>query len=151
MEGIIIRPGEKQDIPDLLRLIQELAEYEKEPDAVIVTEAILTEDAFGTNPAFEFFVAELDGRVQGIALYCYPYSTWKGRYLYLEDLVVSQAARGKGIGSMLFEAVVEKAKTTGVKRMGWQVLDWNEPAIKFYEKYGADLSSEWLNGRLYFE
>lgn len=151
MEEITIRQGTEADVSDLLKLIQELAEYEKEPDAVIVTEDILKEDGFGSNPSFGFFVAEVDGVVHGIALYCHPYSTWKGRYLYLEDLVVRQSFRGKGLGAKLFEAIVEKAKAEGVKRLGWQVLDWNEPAIKFYEKYGADMSSEWLNGRLYFD
>ena len=151
MKDIVIREGRKEDVADLLRLIRELAAYEKEPDAVVVTEEILLEDGFGPHPAFGFLVAERNGAVLGIALYCYPYSTWKGRYLYLEDLVVDQGARGMGVGSLLFEAIVEKARSEGVKRLGWQVLDWNEPAIRFYKKYGADLSSEWLNGRLYFE
>lgn len=151
MDEIKVRQGRPDDVPDLLQLIKELAVYEKEPDAVVIDEQTLLEDGFGEHPAFGFLVAELDGKVEGIALYCYPYSTWKGKYLYLEDLVVRESARGKGLGKMLFEAIIQKGKDEGVKRLGWQVLDWNEPAIRFYEKYGADLSSEWLNGRLYFD
>lgn len=148
---VVIRKGEERDVSALLALIKELAVYEKAPDAVIVTEETLLRDGFGAHPIYHFYVAEVDGNVEGIALYYFPYSTWKGRYLYLEDLVVRESKRRLGLGKMLFEKMIEVAKSEGVKRMGWQVLDWNEPAIKFYEKYGADISDEWLNGRLYFE
>jgi GNAT superfamily N-acetyltransferase len=146
-----VRPGTPNDVPDLLRLIQELALYERAPDEVIVTEETLLADGFGEHPRFHLFVAELDHKVVGMALYYFAYSTWKGKYLYLEDLVVQENFRGKGIGKLLFEAVVEVAKTEKVKRMGWQVLNWNDPAINFYQAYGAELSDEWLNGRLFFD
>jgi GNAT superfamily N-acetyltransferase len=146
-----VRPGTPNDVPDLLRLIQELALYERAPDEVIVTEETLLADGFGEHPRFHLFVAELDHKVVGMALYYFAYSNWKGKYLYLEDLVVQENFRGKGIGKLLFEAVVEVAKTEKVKRMGWQVLNWNDPAINFYQAYGAELSDEWLNGRLFFD
>lgn len=151
MAEVIIRKGTKQDTADLLQLIQELADYEKAPNEVIVTEEQLDKDGFEGHADFEFLVAEVDGKVEGIALYFYAYSTWKGKYLYLEDLVVREDKRQYGLGTKLFLAVKELAEKAGVKRMGWQVLDWNEPAIKFYQKHGAELSSEWLNGRFHFE
>jgi GNAT superfamily N-acetyltransferase len=149
--AIHIRNGEPRDVPALLALIKELAHYERALDEVVITESQLLRDGFGDQPLFALIVAEVDGAVEGIALYYFAYSTWKGKYLYLEDLVVRETFRGKGIGKQLFEAVVNVARKEKVKRMGWQVLDWNKPAIKFYESYGADLASEWLNGRLYFE
>ena len=148
---IQIRPGTEQDVPRLLELIKELAVYEKAADEVVVTEEQLTKDGFGDNPYYELIVAELEGTVVGIALYYFAYSTWKGKYLYLEDFIVEEKQRGKGYGKLLFEAVVQEARDSKVRRMGWQVLDWNEPAIEFYKKYSADLSDEWLNGRLYFD
>ena len=149
--NLIIRKGTPHDVSSLLNLIKELAIYEKAEDEVIVTEETLLKDGFGETPLYHLAVAEYEGEVMGIALYYYAYSTWKGRYLYLEDFVVKEAMRGKGIGKPLFKYVVDIDKAEGVKRMGWQVLDWNEPAIRFYETYGADLSTEWLNGRLYFD
>ncbi|MDA9266855.1 GNAT family N-acetyltransferase [Salibacteraceae bacterium] len=151
VNNLIIRKGTQQDVPSLLSLIKELAIYEKAENEVIVTEEILIRDGFGEHPLYQLAVAEYEGSVLGIALYYFAYSTWKGRYLYLEDFVVKEEMRGKGIGKPLFQFIVNIAKEEGVKRMGWQVLDWNEPAIKFYETYGADLSSKWLNGRLYFD
>lgn len=148
---IQIRKGTEQDVPRLLQLIRELAIYEKAPDEVVVTEEQLLKDGFGAHPYYELLVAQLGEEVIGIALYYFAYSTWKGKYLYLEDFIVEENHRGKGYGRLLFEAVVEKARESKVRRMGWQVLDWNEPAIEFYKKYNADLSDEWLNGRLYFE
>jgi len=144
---LVIRKGTPDDVPSLLGLIKELAVYEKAENEVIVTEEILLKDGFGEQPLYHLAVAEYEGKVVGIALYYFVYSTWKGRYLYLEDFVVQELMRGKGIGKPLFDYVVNIAKTEGVKRM----LDWNEPAIRFYETYGADLSTEWLNGRLYFD
>ncbi|MEX2595441.1 MAG: GNAT family N-acetyltransferase [Salibacteraceae bacterium] len=149
--NLTLREGRPEDVPQLLRLIKALAIYEKAENEVIVTEAQLLNDGFGENPLFHLMVAESDKTVIGIALYYFAYSTWKGKYLYLEDFVVDERHRGKGIGKQLFESVINKAKEHKVKRMGWQVLDWNEPAIRFYEHFDADLSSEWLNGRLYFE
>jgi len=149
--NLVIREGKPEDVPTLLALIKELAEYEKAPNEVVVTEEVLLNDGFGDRPYYHLIVAEWEGKVEGIALYYFAYSTWKGKYLYLEDFVVREDHRGKGIGKKLFEAVVDVAKREKVRRMGWQVLDWNEPAIRFYERYGAELSDEWLNGRLYFD
>ena len=143
-----IRQGTKDDVSATLKLIQELAAYEKAPNEVEVTEAILLEDGFGTDPIFELFVAEEENKIVGIALFYTKYSTWKGRCIYLEDIVVEPSFRGKGIGSQLFEAVMDVATERHAGRMEWQVLDWNEPAIKFYNKYEAQLDPEWLNGRL---
>lgn len=150
-QALQIRKGTPKDVPVLLALIKDLADYERAPDEVIVTEEQLMKDGFGEHPFFRLMVAELNGDVIGIALYYFAYSTWKGKYLYLEDFIVREEHRGQGHGKALFEAVVEIAKAEKVKRMGWQVLDWNEPAIEFYKRYNADLSDEWLNGRLYFE
>ena len=150
-QALQIRKGTPKDVPVLLALIKDLADYERAPDEVIVTEEQLMKDGFGEHPFFHLMVAELNGDVIGIALYYFAYSTWKGKYLYLEDFIVREEHRGQGHGKALFEAVVEIAKAEKVERMGWQVLDWNEPAIEFYKRYNADLSDEWLNGRLYFE
>lgn len=150
-QKISIRKGTAQDTEALYALIKELAEYEKAPNEVIVTPETLRNDGFGDRPLFEFLVAEVDNEILGIALYYYAYSTWKGKFLYLEDLVVKESARKLGIGSALFLALKEKCESEGLKRMAWQVLDWNEPAIKFYEKHQADISPEWLNGRFYWQ
>lgn len=147
MAGINIRKGTSKDIESLYAMIKELADYEKAPEEVIVTPEILQKDAFGDQKLFEFLVAEINGEIMGIALYYYAYSTWKGKFLYLEDLVVKEAARHSGIGSALFLALKKKCEAEGLKRMAWQVLDWNEPALRFYEKHDAEISSEWLNGR----
>lgn len=146
-KAIEIRKGTKNDVDALHQMIQDLAEYEKEPDAVITTPDSLANDGFGENPLFEFLVAEIEGEILGIALYYYAFSTWKGKFLYLEDLVVKPEARKYGIGSALLLALKEKTEREGLKRMGWQVLDWNESAIKFYEKHEAEISREWYNGR----
>ena len=145
---MIIREGNKEDVPVLLKLIQELAIFEKEPDAVVVTEEELLADGFGNNPLYELFVAEVNGAVVAISLYYYRYSTWNGKCLYLEDLIVTEKYRGQGIGKALFTKTIEKAKDDGCRKMNWQVLDWNTPAIKFYEDFDATLDPEWLNGFL---
>lgn len=144
-----IRIGNQNDVEGALELIRELAEYEKAPDAVENTVERMRKDGFGDKPVFEFFVAEEAGEVVGLALYYYGYSTWKGRFLYLEDLIVTASYRGKGLGKQLFDAIIFKAKEEGVALVGWQVLDWNEPAIAFYKKLGASLHPEWINCRLY--
>lgn len=137
------------DLPAVLALIQELAVYERAPDAVTNTLADMQRDGFGPQPIFGFFVLEDGaGHIVGLALFYTAYSTWKGRMLYLEDLVVTEAARRGGYGRQLFDAVVAEARATGAKRLKWQVLDWNEPAINFYKKLGAELDGEWLNGNL---
>lgn len=145
-----IRRAVKEDCEALLALIQELAVYEKAPEQVTVTLEHFEESGFGKNPVWWGFVAELEGVVVGFALYYIRYSTWKGQCLYLEDFLVTEAHRGKGIGAMLFERVMQEAKEKGFKRMVWQVLDWNEPAINFYKKYDANLDPEWINGTIDF-
>lgn len=143
-----LRRGQETDLPRVLALIQELAAYEREPDAVTNTLDMMRHDGFGPTPIFGFFVLESGDDLIGLALFYTAYSTWKGRMLYLEDLVVTEAARRGGYGRLLFDAVVAEAQRTGAQRMKWQVLDWNEPAIAFYKKLGATIESEWLNGNL---
>lgn len=144
----ILRRGLEADLPRVLALIQELAEFEREPDAVTNTLEMMRHDGFGPAPIFGFFVLESGADIIGLALFYTAYSTWKGRMLYLEDLVVTEAARRGGYGRQLFDAVVAEAQRTGAQRMKWQVLDWNEPAIAFYKKLGASIEGEWLNGNL---
>ena len=143
-----LRRGQESDLPRVLALIQELAAYEREPDAVTNTLDMMRHDGFGPTPIFGFFVLESGDDLLGLALFYTAYSTWKGRMLYLEDLVVTEAARRGGYGRLLFDAVVAEAQRTGAQRMKWQVLDWNEPAIAFYKKLGATIESEWLNGNI---
>ena len=147
--SIIVRRGVEADLPQVLALIQELAEYERAPEEVTNTLPAMQRDGFGSEPIFKFFVAEnAESQLVGIALYYTAYSTWKGRMLFLEDLVVTEAARGTGLGRLLFETVVAEARSTGAQRMKWQVLDWNEPAIGFYQKLGAQIEPGWHNGNL---
>lgn len=144
-----IRKGVKADLNRVLELITELAIYEKEPDAVEITVDDLVQNGFGKNPLFGLFVAEINNQIEGIALYYFKYSTWKGRCLYLEDIVVSENLRNHGLGKLLFDQVVKVAAIEKCKRMEWQVLKWNDPAIQFYtKKYQASLDGEWFNGRL---
>ena len=130
-------------MPSVLGLIKELAEFEKEPDAVEVTVEDLQNDGFGDHPAFKCFVAEVDGEVHGTAIVYNRFSTWKGKIIHLEDLVVSQKMRGHGIGSALLDKVVMYGYELGVKRINWEVLDWNEGAIKLYEAKGAKILRDW--------
>lgn len=139
-----IRKGRVEDMPRVLELIQELATFEKQPDAVQVTVSDLERDGFGSNPLFQILVAELDGEIPGIALFYNRYSTWKGKTIHLEDLIVSEKYRGSGIGMKLYEAVMAEAKNQNVRRVEWNVLDWNTPAISFYEKTGAVVFKDWL-------
>ncbi len=146
---ITIRQATASDVKHIFRLICELAKYEKAPEEVVTTEAILLRDGFGDLPLFHCFVAEKgDGEIAGMALYYIKYSTWKGPCVFLEDIVVSQTERRSGIGKMLFDTVVKEAGNRGALRMEWQVLDWNEPAIRFYEKYQPEILKEWLNYRM---
>lgn len=145
---LIIRKGIPEDIPQVLSLVKELAEYEKALHEVTNTVERMVEDGFGKEPVFGLFVAELEDEIIGIALHYVRYSTWKGKMLYLEDIVVRESLRGKGIGAKLFEECVAFAKEKEYAGMIWQVLDWNLPAIHFYKKYGAEMTDEWLNGRL---
>ena len=143
---IQIRRAVKKDCPRLLELITELAVYEKAPQEVTVTLHHFEESGFGQNPVWWAFVAEAGGKVEGFALYYIRYSTWKGQRLYLEDLIVTEKMRGKGLGKLLFDALVAEAKEKKFSGMVWQVLDWNEPAINFYKKYyNATLDAEWIN------
>lgn len=136
-------------MPQVLALIQELAAYERAPEAVTNTLAAMQRDGFGPAPIFSFFVLENDAAdIIGLALFYTAYSTWKGRMLYLEDLVVTETARRGGYGRLLFDAVVAEARATGAVRLKWQVLNWNEPALAFYKKLGAAIEDEWLNGNL---
>ncbi|NEM96533.1 GNAT family N-acetyltransferase [Pontibacter burrus] len=143
---IQIRKGTLDDLPQVLQLIHELAAYEKAPQEVTNTLEDMHWDGFGERPIFEFFVAEsTEDGIVGIALYYMGYSTWKGKMLYLEDLIVTERLRRSGIGKKLFDAVAAEAKRVNAKRFRWQVLEWNEPAIAFYKKIGAELDGEWLN------
>jgi len=145
---VIIRKGEKGDVPRVLELIQELAEYEHALHEVTNTVHKLEEDGFGKNPAYELFVAEEDKVIHGMTLYYFRYSTWKGKRLYLEDIVVTRKERGRGIGKLLFEATMKQANLDNCTGMMWQVLDWNQQAIEFYKRYGTRFDHEWINCHL---
>lgn len=140
---IRIREALKEDMPDVLRLIQELAEFENEPEEVEVTISELEKAGFGEKPQFHCFLAEVEDEIVGMALTYLRFSTWKGKVVHLEDLIVRESKRGMGVGSALYRRVMEYADDLGVKRVNWEVLDWNEPAIKFYEKTGANLMHSW--------
>lgn len=143
-----IRKGTKNDVPAAYNLIVELAIFEKEPDAVTNTIEKMYEDGFGENPIYGFFVAENDGVIIGMAMYYYRYSTWKGRRLYLEDLIVTEKFRGNGLGELLLTKIIEEAKNTNCTGAMWQVLDWNESAINFYNKFGVRYDKGWYNVHL---
>lgn len=143
-----LRVAQKQDCWRLMELINELAVFEKAPQEVTVTLQQFEEAGFGPRPIWKAFVAEVDGFIVGFALYYVRYSTWKGSRLYLEDLIVTEIMRGKGIGKLLFNRLIQEASEMGFNGMSWQVLDWNEPAIKFYKKYEAGLDAGWLNASL---
>jgi GNAT superfamily N-acetyltransferase len=140
-----LRFAQKEDCPRLMELIHELADYEKMPEEVTVTPSEFMEAGFGETPVWKAFVVENEEQIQGFALYYIRYSTWKGCRLYLEDFIVTEKQRGKGLGKLLFERVMQEAKDKNYNGMNWQVLDWNEPAINFYNKYTAQIESGWLN------
>ncbi|MGA9238709.1 N-acetyltransferase family protein [Robiginitalea sp.] len=143
MSGYRIRPARPEDMGAVLNLIRELAVFERQPDAVEITLEDLVRDGFGPVPRFQCYVAEEEGKVLAMAL-CYPrYSTWKGLVVHLEDLVVTKAARGRGIGGALLTAVIRYAKDRGARRASWEVLDWNDPAIRFYDSRGAHILTDW--------
>ena len=139
----MIRFAQKEDMSSVLLLIQELADFENEPDAVVISEEDLIRDGFGTHPIFHCLVAEEEGKVVGMALFYPRYSTWKGPTFHLEDLIVTQSLRGKGYGKELYSAFIQFAAQKKVKRIEWVVLDWNTHAIDFYKKSGADVLDDW--------
>ncbi|KAA3625782.1 MAG: GNAT family N-acetyltransferase [Flavobacterium sp.] len=140
---IIIRNAVREDMSSVLQLIKELAEFEKEPDAVEVTVEELVDAGFGKQKQFDCFVAEVGQKIVGMALVYFRFSTWKGKTVHLEDLIVTENMRGKGVGQTLYRRVLEYAMDQGVKRVNWVVLDWNKPAIEFYERSGATILSNW--------
>lgn len=148
---LAIRSAQKDDCPRLLELILELAIYERAPEEVTVTLQEFEDAGFGPNSVWKAFVAESDGIIAGFALYYIRYSTWKGCRLYLEDFIVTESMRRYGIGKLLFDRVIREAKEKGYKGMVWQVLDWNEPALSFYQKYKSSIESGWLNASLSIE
>jgi GNAT superfamily N-acetyltransferase len=152
---INIRRAVAEDCPRLLELVYELAVFEKAPDEVTVSLDHFEASGFGPNPVWWAFVAEVTGvdgvtTVHGFALYYVRYSTWKGQRMYLEDLIVTEQMRGKGLGKMLFEQLLTEAREKQFTGMVWQVLEWNKPAIEFYKKYNATLDGEWINCSLSF-
>lgn len=144
---IVIRKGFKKDLPSVLNLIKELAEYEKSLEEVTITLQDLENDGFGDSPSYQFLVAEDGKKIIGLSFYFIRYSTWKGKVLHLEDFVITEGYRNKGIGSLLFKETMNVCKELNLYGMTWQVLDWNEPAINFYKKHKADLET-WLHGFL---
>lgn len=145
--NVEIIPAKPENVQEILSLIKELALFEKAPDEVVLTESQLTEDLFGENKIAEALVALEGERIAGTAVYYTKYSTWKGKCLYLEDIIVTDSYRGRGIGKKLFAEVMRIAHERKMGRMEWQVLDWNEPAIRFYKQFGATLDPEWINGK----
>jgi GNAT superfamily N-acetyltransferase len=140
---MILRRASKEDMTKVLELIMELALFEKEPNAVVITVDDLVRDGFGETPLFYTFVAEVDSEIIGIALYYYRYSTWKGKTIHLEDLIVKENHRGTGAGTALYNEIIKEGKKDNVRRIEWNVLDWNTPAIDFYKKSGAKMLEDW--------
>jgi GNAT superfamily N-acetyltransferase len=146
--NITLKVAKKQDCPRLIELVNELAVFEKLPNEVTVSLQEFEDAGFGNNPVWKAFVAIDNDVIIGFALYYVRFSTWKGRRVYLEDFIVTEEYRGKGIGKLLFEQIIKETKELGYSGMVWQVLDWNEPAIKFYNKYEATIEAGWLNASL---
>ena len=146
MHSLIIRRAIREDCPRLMELVRELALFERAPDEVTVSLQHFRESGFGANPVWWGFVAEVDGVVAAFAMYYIRYSTWKGQRMYLEDIIVTKEMRGKGLGSLLFERLMVEAREKNLNGMVWQVLEWNEPAFRFYEKYHATFDAGWVNG-----
>jgi GNAT superfamily N-acetyltransferase len=146
MTTVSVRIGIKQDLPRVLELVKELALYERAPHEVTNTVERMEKDGFGPSPIYGLFVAENERGIVGISIYYWRYSTWKGKRLYLEDIIVTEKERGSGIGKLLFDRTMQHALDEECTGMLWQVLDWNEPAINFYKKYySAKLDGEWIN------
>jgi N-acetylglutamate synthase-like GNAT family acetyltransferase len=149
--SVELRKGKEEDLQEVLELIKELATYERSPKEVEVTLTEMTNWGFGKDKVFDFFVLEKEGTIVAMALYYYKYSTWKGKCLFLEDIIVTEKQRRNGYGKMLFNEVVKVAKKEQVKRMEWQVLEWNETAIRFYQKYMSNFDEEWINCKLTYD
>ncbi len=150
--AIAIRRAERNDCARIMELVRELALYERAPEEVTVTLDHFTESGFGANPVWWAFVAEVNGIINGFALYYIRYSTWKGQRMYLEDILVTEAARGKGLGRLLMDALIAEAREKKLNGITWQVLDWNEPALNFYRKLdGVKFDGEWVNAALSIE
>ena len=145
---IKIRNGEKKDLRSVLNLIKELAEYENALEEVTITLRELESDGFGDSQYYKFLVAEIDEKIIGLSFYWFRYSTWKGRFLFLEDFIIKKKYRSSGVGSKLFEATIKICQELKMNGMCWQVLDWNKNAIEFYSKFHAEISNSWLNGKL---
>jgi len=143
--NVKIREAVREDCPRILELVKELAVYEKAPDEVTVSYEHFVNSGFGPRPVWWAFVAEVDGMVQGFALFYIRFSTWKGQRMYLEDLLVTESMRGKGLGKLLFDELLAEAKRRNLQGIQWQVLEWNVPAINFYKKYQASFDPEWIN------
>jgi len=146
--NVIIRKGRKEDVPAVHTLVMELAIFEKAPDQVTNTVEKMMEDGFGQSPVYGLIVAEAENKIIGMAIYFIKYSTWRGKGLFLEDLIVTESQRKTGTGKKLFDAVVAEAKRMNAKTMHWQVLDWNTPAINFYKKYNCTFEAEWIDCKL---
>lgn len=146
--SLIIRKATPADCPRMMELINELAVYERAPEEVTVNPQHFVQSGFGPNPVWWAFVAEEDGLVQGFALYYIRYSTWKGQRMYLEDILVTEQARGRKLGEKLMNALIEEAKERGFNGITWQVLDWNEPAINFYKKFDTQFDGTWVNVKM---
>lgn len=146
--SITIRPGKTQDLPEVVKMIKELADYEKSFDQVKITEEILEKDGFGSHPYFWLLIAEKNGEIAGLAFYFIRYSTWKGKTLYLEDFIVKNEYRRQGIGTLIFEELQNIVREEELSGIVWQVLAWNDLAIEFYKKLGATISNDWLDGSL---
>jgi GNAT superfamily N-acetyltransferase len=144
----VIRKGVATDVPHIMRLVQELALFERQPEQVVNTEKMLLEDGFGEHSIYKVFVAEHDGEVVGIALYYTAYSTWKGKIFFLDDIVITEKCRRLGIGKLLINEVMKAAVEANVNQIRWQVLEWNAPAISFYKGIGMELDDEWINCRM---
>ncbi|MBA2745530.1 MAG: GNAT family N-acetyltransferase [Flavisolibacter sp.] len=142
---ISIRKAVKEDCPRILELVKELAKYERSPNEVTVSQDHFEKSGFGSRPLWWAFVAEVDGVIQGFALFYIRFSTWKGQRMYLEDLIVTEEMRGKGLGKLLFEKLLVEAKKRKLNGIQWQVLDWNKPAINFYTKYETRFDPDWIN------
>jgi GNAT superfamily N-acetyltransferase len=145
---VIIRPGCQQDISAVYALIKELAEYERAPDEVTNTVEDMIADGFGDHPCYSLLVAEVNGEIAGMAIYFVKYSTWKGKGIYLDDIIVTGKYRRRGIGTRLFKEVIRQAARMNARTLHWQVLDWNTPAIEFYKKYSCSIEDNWLDCKL---